>query len=79
MSSSLGFSIYVFRMLKHFYRAKAISPETAVTLESINIRKTPIFNRCVNLNWFIEVSDGYYYLNINEVKRRKILWLIITS
>lgn len=79
MNTSFGFSIYVFRMMRLFYKAKAVNAETAVTIDSINIRKTPIFNRCVRLNWFIEVPSDYYYLNINKLKRRKILWLIITS
>lgn len=61
-----------------FYRAGAVSAETAVKPESIYVKRNLFFHRLLQFGWVASVDGEHYYLVEDEIKKRPLAWLGIT-
>lgn len=64
--------------MRKFYRAGAVSAETAVTPESIDVKRNLFFRRLIQFGWVASVDGERYYLVEDEIKKRPLAWLGIT-
>ena len=54
------------KMLEKLKQVGACSPETAVTLEKVEIKRSPIFDILVKQNRVKSTGDGRYYVDCKE-------------
>lgn len=69
---------YLCLSMRKFYRAGAISAETAVSPESIHVKRNLFFRRLLQFGWVVSVDGERYYLVEDEIKKRPLAWLGIT-
>lgn len=69
---------YLCLSMRRFYRAGAISAETAVTPESVHVKRNLFFRRLIQFGWVGSVDGERYYLVEDEIKKRPLAWLGIT-
>jgi hypothetical protein len=51
------------RLIRRFRESGAMDPTQAVTLESLEVRRSWIFNQMVNAGVFLPTSDGRYFMD----------------
>jgi len=51
------------RLIRRFREAGATDPTHAVSLESVRVRRSWIFNQMENAGVFLPTSDGRYYMD----------------
>lgn len=58
--------------MRKFYRAGAVSADTAVTPESIGVKRNLFFHRLIQFGWLSPVDAERYYLAEEEIKKRPL-------
>ena len=68
MAATIGGTIRLRQrqMLEKLKQAGACSPETAVTLEKVGIKRSPIFDMLVKQDRVKSTGDGRYYIDCKE-------------
>jgi len=54
------------KMLEKLKKARALSPDTAVALEEVEIKRNPIFDMLVKQNKVKRTENGRYYVYCKE-------------
>jgi len=54
------------KMLEKLKKARALSPDTAVALEEVEIKRNPIFDMLVKQNKVKRTENGRYYVDCKE-------------
>lgn len=73
---ALRFKFFV----RRFTDTGTTNPQSAKTLEELNLRRRMFFNRLLNRGVLIETSPGRYYLdenNLIEYKKVRRTWALI--
>ena len=71
----MGFLIrYLCISMRKFYRAGAVSADTAITPESVGVKRNLFFCRLIQFGWLGPADGGRYYLVEEEIKKRPLAW-----
>lgn len=61
-------------VMRKFYQAGAISADTAIEPEKIEVKRNLVFKRIVQFRWLIGINEEKYYLNVERIKGRPLAW-----
>jgi hypothetical protein len=76
-------TVKIKKMIIQFQNSGTTSPQSAKTLDELNIRRRHLFQRLVRRGVFIEYSPGRFYLNednlddYNRGKRMRMLIVVV--